>query len=52
MAKVTIQEVARAAGVSKGTVSRVLNARDGVNTETRTSVLGVMTQLGYVPDPH
>jgi LacI family transcriptional regulator len=51
MAKVTIQEVARAAGVSKGTVSRVLNARDGVNGETRTSVLDVMTQLGYVPDP-
>jgi LacI family transcriptional regulator len=51
MAKVTIQEVARAAGVSKGTVSRVLNARDGVNEDTRVNVLGVMNQLGFVPDP-
>lgn len=51
MTKVTIQEVARAAGVSKGTVSRVLNARDGVNEDTRVNVLGVMNQLGFVPDP-
>jgi LacI family transcriptional regulator len=51
MAKVTIQEVARNAGVSKGTISRVLNARDGVNPETRALVLEVMEKLGYVPDP-
>jgi LacI family transcriptional regulator len=49
--KVTIQEVARVAGVSKGTVSRVLNGRDGVNGETRAQVLGVVERLGYVPDP-
>ncbi|MFN3265815.1 MAG: LacI family DNA-binding transcriptional regulator [Deinococcales bacterium] len=51
MAKVTIQEVARNAGVSKGTISRVLNSREGVNPETRALVLGVMERLGYVPDP-
>ncbi len=51
MSKVTIQEVARNAGVSKGTISRVLNGRDGVNPETRTLVLGVVERLGYVPDP-
>lgn len=51
MAKVTIQEVARNAGVSKGTISRVLNSRDGVNPETRALVLGVMERMGYVPDP-
>jgi LacI family transcriptional regulator len=51
MTKVTIQEVARAAGVSKGTVSRVLNAREGVHEDTRVNVLGVMNQLGFVPDP-
>ena len=51
MSKVTIQEVARNAGVSKGTISRVLNGRDGVNSETRILVLEVMERLGYVPDP-
>lgn len=51
MSKVTIQEVARAAGVSKGTVSRVLNARDGVNDDTRETVLHVVKRMGYVPDP-
>jgi LacI family transcriptional regulator len=51
MPKVTIQEVARQAGVSKGTVSRVLNGRDEVNAETRSSVLEVVKRLQYVPDP-
>ncbi len=51
MSKVTIQRVAQEAGVSKGTVSRVLNARDGVNDDTRVLVRGVMDRLGYVPDP-
>ncbi len=51
MTKVTIQEVARVAGVSKGTVSRVLNARDGVNEDTRSNVLGIMEKLGFIPDP-
>ncbi len=51
MSKVTIQQVAKAAGVSKGTVSRVLNARDGVNDETRQSVLNTVKRMGYVPDP-
>jgi LacI family transcriptional regulator len=49
--KVTIQEVAEEAGVSKGTVSRVLNARDGVNEATRQTVLHVVKRMGYVPDP-
>ncbi len=51
MTKVTIQQVAREAGVSKGTVSRVLNGRSDVNAETRASVLGIVNRLGYVPDP-
>jgi LacI family transcriptional regulator len=51
MSKVTILEVARNAGVSKGTISRVLNGRSGVNPETRSLVLGVVERLGYVPDP-
>jgi LacI family transcriptional regulator len=51
MPKITIGRVAEEAGVSKGTVSRVLNARAGVNDETRSLVQGVMDRLGYVPDP-
>lgn len=51
MTKVTIKEVAHKSGVSKGTISRVLNGRDGVNPETRAQVLSVVELLGYVPDP-
>ena len=51
MSKITIARVASEAGVSKGTVSRVLNARSGVNEETRVLVQGVVARLGYVPDP-
>jgi LacI family transcriptional regulator len=51
MSKITIQRVALEAGVSKGTVSRVLNARNGVNEETRVLVQSVVDRLGYVPDP-
>lgn len=51
MSKITIARVASEAGVSKGTVSRVLNARSGVNEETRALVQNVVARLGYVPDP-
>lgn len=50
MSKITINEVARIAGVSIGTVSRVLNNRADVNEQTRKQVLEVVKQLGYVPD--
>lgn len=45
---VTIFDVAHKAGVSHSTVSRVLNNKNNVNTETRERVLLAMTQLGYV----
>lgn len=44
---VTIQDVARAAGVSVSTVSRVLNAKVDVSEETLTRVRAVIEQLGY-----
>lgn len=47
---VTIHEVADAAGVSIGTVSRVLNERGGVSPATRTRVRAAMESLGYRPD--
>jgi len=49
--KITIGEIARVAGVSKGTVSRVINAKSTVAERTREQVLAVMKRLGYVPDP-
>jgi len=42
--------VARAAGVSTATVSRVVNGQDGVRLTTRQRVLDAIEALGYVPD--
>lgn len=46
---VTIDDVARAAGVSIRTVSRVINASPAVGEETRIAVQAIITQLGYSP---
>ena len=48
----TIQDVARAAGVGVGTVSRVLNNHPSVKGSTRETVLRVITELDYTPNPH
>jgi LacI family transcriptional regulator/LacI family repressor for deo operon, udp, cdd, tsx, nupC, and nupG len=45
----TINDVARDAGVSKATVSAVLNNRSSVSETTRERVLSVMEQLNYRP---
>jgi len=45
---VTIFDVARAAGVSYATVSRVLNNKDHVKPEKRQAVLDAVARLGYV----
>ena len=49
--KTTIDEIARQSGVSKGTVSRVINGKSTVAETTRQNVLEVMKRLGYEPDP-
>jgi len=46
--KPTIQMVADLAGVSRGTVDRVLNNRPHVNQEARERVLEAMRRLGYI----
>ena len=46
----TLYDVARAAGVSTATVSRVVNGKDGVRSSTRDRVLEVIEAVGYVPD--
>jgi len=47
----TINDVARIAGVSKKTVSRVINRSPLLNDDTRKKVEHVIGQLGYVPNP-
>jgi LacI family transcriptional regulator len=47
---VTLYDVAREAGVSTATVSRVIHGQDRVRDSTRLRVNEVIEQLGYVPD--
>ena len=49
--KVTIVEVAAEAGVSFGTVSRVINNDIHVKPETRERVLATMRRLHFVANP-
>lgn len=49
MKRASISDVARLAGVSKATVSAVLNNRPTVRGSTRARVLAVMEQLNYRP---
>ena len=47
---VTIQDVARTAGVSAMTVSRVVNGGANVRQSTREAVLAAIEQLNYSPN--
>lgn len=47
----TINDVARLAGVSKKTVSRVINRSALLSEDTRVKVEAVIAELGYVPNP-
>ncbi|MFV0429964.1 MAG: LacI family DNA-binding transcriptional regulator [Arachnia sp.] len=47
--KPTLDVVAREAGVSKATVSKVLNRRPNISADTRALVEEVIERLGYVP---
>jgi LacI family transcriptional regulator len=46
--EVTLADVAKLAGVSKMTVSNVINGKNGMSEETRQRVLRAITQCGYV----
>jgi DNA-binding LacI/PurR family transcriptional regulator len=48
--RVTINEIARRSGVSKGAVSYALNNRPGVSAATRARILAVADQMGWAPN--
>lgn len=48
--KVTLKQIADIAGVSRGTIDRVLHDRGGVNPQVRMHVLEVCERLGYKPN--
>lgn len=49
--KATINDIARMAGVSKKTVSRVINDSPFVQKETRDRIKAIMAETDYTPDP-
>ena len=46
----TIKEVSKLAGVSKATVSRVINGNQSVSPDSRDKVMKAMKELGYKPN--
>jgi DNA-binding LacI/PurR family transcriptional regulator len=48
---VTLDEVARVAGVSRATVSRVVNGNPKVGIDVKRQVERAIARLGYVPNP-
>jgi LacI family repressor for deo operon, udp, cdd, tsx, nupC, and nupG len=49
MARATVQDVAKTAGVSVGTVSRVLNGSPAVSESSKAKVAAAIRQLNYRP---
>lgn len=47
--KLTIKDIANLAGVSKSTVSRVINKKKYVNKKSRERVLNIINETGYMP---
>ena len=48
--KANLEDIARAAGVSKMTVSRVLRGGSGFSNQTRDKVMKLAASMGYVPN--
>lgn len=45
--KITIKEIAKRAGVSTATVSRVINGQEGYTEETKDKILSIIEETGY-----
>lgn len=51
MKKATINDIAKLAGVSKATVSMVINSKDSnISEETRNKILDIAKELNYIPN--
>ncbi len=50
--KIRIKDIARLAGVSAGTVDRVLHNRGNVSTEARRAIEAVFREVDYRPNIH
>lgn len=48
--RVTIADIARQAGVSKGAISYALNDRPGISSATRQRILAIAAELGWHPN--
>lgn len=48
---VTLRQIAEIAGVSRGTVDRVINNRGHVNEAVETRIRQIAAELGYEPNP-
>lgn len=51
MADLTLEDIAARAGVSRSTVSRVVNEQPNVSDDVRKRVLDIIQQTGYQPHP-
>ena len=51
MGRLTLEQIAQMAGVSRSTASRVVNNHPGVKPVVRDRVLKVIQETGYHPDP-
>ena len=49
--RVTIYDIARLAGVTTATVSRVINGKNAISKQTRERVIAVMKKERYFPSP-
>ncbi|MFP4466889.1 MAG: LacI family DNA-binding transcriptional regulator [Candidatus Goldiibacteriota bacterium] len=50
MGRVTIKDIARAAGVTHATVSYAINTPHKVKKETREKILKLLEEMNYIPD--
>lgn len=50
MQKVTLKDVAKAAGVSYATVSRALSGRGEINEETRARIVALCREMNFTPN--
>lgn len=51
MGKLTLEQIAQLADVSRSTVSRVVNNHPNVSPEVRQRVMHIIAETGYQPDP-